>query len=129
MYRIVHGTTHDLPDTAAFMETLNALGQHPRPEVRALFDPEGGLVVARAPGRLDVMGGIADYSGLLVLEMPIREATFAALQRKVSRTLRIISLSENPQLEMFFEMPLENFESDGRMRRGRWTACAPLSAR
>ena len=114
MYRIVHGTTHDLPDTAAFIETLNALGQHPRPEVRALFDPEGGLVVARAPGRLDVMGGIADYSGSLVLEMPIREATFAALQRKGSRTLRIISLSEDPQREMFFEMPLENFESDGR---------------
>ncbi len=55
-----------------------------------------------------------NYSGSLVLEMPIREATFAALQRKVSRTLRIISLSEDPQREMFFEMPLENFESDGR---------------
>lgn len=25
------------------------------------------IVVARAPGRLDVMGGIADYSGSLVL--------------------------------------------------------------
>ena len=114
MYRIVHGTTHDLPDTAAFIETLDALGRHPRDEVRSLFDPEGGIVVARAPGRLDVMGGIADYSGSLVLEMPIREATFAALQRKGSRTLRIISLSADPQREMFFEMPLENFESDGR---------------
>ena len=114
MYRIVHGSSHDLPDTAAFIGTLNALGQHPRPEVRALFDPDGGIVVARAPGRLDVMGGIADYSGSLVLEMPIREATFAALQRKGSRILRIISLSEDPQREMFFEMPLENFESDGR---------------
>lgn len=30
---------------------------------------------ASAPGRLDVMGGIADYSGSLVLEMPIHEAT------------------------------------------------------
>ena len=114
MYRIVQGTTHDLPDVAAFIETLNELGQHPRDEVRALFDPEGGVVVARAPGRLDVMGGIADYSGSFVLEMPIREATFAALQRKGSRTLRIISLSEDPQREMFFEMPLENFESNGR---------------
>ena len=28
-----------------------------------------------APGRLDVMGGIADYSGSLVLQMPIREET------------------------------------------------------
>ena len=32
---------------------------------------------ARAPGRLDVMGGIADYSGALVLQWPIREATAA----------------------------------------------------
>lgn len=27
------------------------------------------VVVARAPGRLDVMGGIADYSGSLVLQV------------------------------------------------------------
>jgi galactokinase len=33
------------------------------------------IVSASAPGRLDVMGGIADYSGSLVLEMPIRERT------------------------------------------------------
>jgi L-arabinokinase len=27
------------------------------------------VYVARAPGRLDVMGGIADYSGSLVLQV------------------------------------------------------------
>jgi galactokinase len=37
------------------------------------------VYVARAPGRLDVMGGIADYSGALVLQWPIREATRVAL--------------------------------------------------
>jgi len=31
------------------------------------------IVIAQAPGRLDVMGGIADYSGSLVLQMPLRE--------------------------------------------------------
>lgn len=114
MYRIVHGTSHALPDTAAFIETLNTLGQHPRPEVRKLFDRESEIIVARAPGRLDVMGGIADYSGSLVLEMTIQEATFAALQRNASRSLRIVSLSEDPQREMFFEMRLEDFDSAGR---------------
>ena len=114
MYRIVHGTSHILPDTAAFIETLNTIGQHPSHEVCQLFDPEAGIVVARAPGRLDVMGGIADYSGSLVLEMPIQEATFAALQRNASRTLTIISLSEDPARKMFFEMPLLDFEDDGR---------------
>lgn len=39
------------------------------------------LIVTRAPGRLDVMGGIADYSGSLVLQMPIAEACHVALQR------------------------------------------------
>lgn len=38
------------------------------------------IVVARAPGRLDVMGGIADYSGSLVLELPLGVATSAAVQ-------------------------------------------------
>ena len=38
------------------------------------------FAIARAPGRLDVMGGIADYSGSLVLERPIAEATCAAVQ-------------------------------------------------
>jgi len=37
-------------------------------------------IVARAPGRLDVMGGIADYSGSLVLELPLRESTRVAIQ-------------------------------------------------
>ena len=36
---------------------------------RGLFYPNRTVFVARAPGRLDVMGGIADYSGSLVLQM------------------------------------------------------------
>ena len=44
------------------------------------FEPGAPIVVARAPGRLDVMGGIADYSGSLVLQWPIREATLVAVQ-------------------------------------------------
>jgi galactokinase len=35
---------------------------------------------ASAPGRLDVMGGIADYSGSLVLQMPIKESTHVKLR-------------------------------------------------
>jgi len=38
------------------------------------------VLVARAPGRLDVMGGIADYSGSLVLQMPLAVATWVAAQ-------------------------------------------------
>ena len=47
--------------------------------------------VARAPGRLDVMGGIADYSGSLVLQWPIREATTVRVRFLPSDTLRVTS--------------------------------------
>jgi len=45
-----------------------------------LFDPAKPLYVARAPSRLDVMGGIADYSGSLVLELPLSSATWVVAQ-------------------------------------------------
>ena len=51
-----------------------------------LFRPNESVCIARAPGRLDVMGGIADYSGSLVLEMPITAAAFAAAQLTDSGT-------------------------------------------
>src|SRR6476660_1650676 len=49
------------------------------------------VFAARAPGRLDVMGGIADYSGSLVLQWPIRESTRVAVQRRADRVLHIES--------------------------------------
>jgi galactokinase len=113
-YRIVHGSTHNLPDVESFIETLNTLSQHTTPEARDFFDPDVELVVTRAPGRLDVMGGIADYSGSLVLEMPIREATLVALQRDQSRELRIVSLgAKASERSVAFTMPLADFEQGG----------------
>jgi len=111
MYRITHGSTLGLPDAEAFIETLNTFEQNP--VVRGLFNPTAELVIARAPGRLDVMGGIADYSGSLVLEMPINEATFVALQRDSDRRLKIVSLSEDLSEVLSFEMPLSGFEQAG----------------
>ena len=49
------------------------------------------MVIASAPGRLDVMGGIADYSGALVLQRPISERTVVTLQRVDQPTLAIDS--------------------------------------
>jgi L-arabinokinase len=83
------------------------------PEARQLFDSNAELVFARAPGRLDVMGGIADYSGSLVLEMPIQEATFAALQRQPDRRLTIVSLAEGAGQTLAFEMAFSEFENAG----------------
>ena len=46
---------------------------------------------ARAPGRLDVMGGIADYSGSLVLQWPIRESTHVSVQFQPWTFVRVVS--------------------------------------
>ena len=97
MYTIKTGQHSHLPDVAQFIESLNTLDQHPLPAVRTLFDAGQDLFVTRAPGRLDVMGGIADYSGSLVLQMPLAEATLVALQRDKTRTLQIISLGDERQ--------------------------------
>ena len=64
------------------------------------------IFVARAPGRLDVMGGIADYSGALVLQWPIREATRVALMPWPERRLSITSLGHGG-VERHCDVPLE----------------------
>lgn len=44
------------------------------------FDPHSPIMVAQAPARLDALGGIADYSGATVAEMPLACLAQAALQ-------------------------------------------------
>lgn len=117
-YRITHSVTHDMPaDVTALLENLCTLKTHAQPALRDFFDEENDLYLTRAPGRLDLMGGIADYSGSLVLQLPIAEATLVALQlgRKTDApVLKIVSLSDNLARHDFFEMPLADFMSVGR---------------
>lgn len=58
---------------------------------RPLFTGHEAPFVARAPGRLDVMGGIGDYSGSLVLELPLAEAAFVGAQQVPAPRVRIVS--------------------------------------
>jgi galactokinase len=62
------------------------------------------LFVARAPGRLDVMGGIADYSGSLVLELPTREGAFAAVQLGGPRGVRLLSVDPRTHAARYVEL-------------------------
>ncbi|GAY44535.1 hypothetical protein CUMW_082720, partial [Citrus unshiu] len=93
-FEILHGDCQGLPDTMSFLKSLVELDiikdsdrtpekrqMRERKAAAGLFNWEEEIFVARAPGRLDVMGGIADYSGSLVLQMPIREACHVALQK------------------------------------------------
>src|SRR5262245_58170723 len=101
-------------DLAAFVEILRQLPQHDHSALRNFFESESGIVVARAPGRLDVMGGIADYSGSLVLQRPTAEATFAAVQMAARPAVQIVSLDgDAPSLRMF-SVDLKSLSPDGR---------------
>src|ERR1051325_4133984 len=111
MYRLVHGATQNLADVEAFIERLNELERNPSSPLNSFFAADKGLFVTRAPGRLDVMGGIADYSGSLVLELPIAEATLVALQRSDDRVVRIVSVSAHGSSHNF-EVSLCDFEKD-----------------
>jgi galactokinase len=57
--------------------------------------PEFGspVRISRAPGRLDVMGGIADYTGSLVCEGTLDRACALALAPRADRQVQIFSFN------------------------------------
>lgn len=80
-----------------------------RSELSAGIDLSQPARVSRAPGRLDVMGGIADYTGSLVCEMPI------------DRAAAVISQPRNDGVVQVFSF---NLLDDHRP----FTACMPIAA-
>ena len=66
----------------------------PDPRIAEFLVSGRPVSIARAPGRLDVMGGIADYSGSLVLEMPLEVATFAIAQAQDERRVDVLSIRD-----------------------------------
>src|SRR5947209_11766913 len=109
MYRIIDGNPRGLRDVHDFIALINS----PPEKLSDFFNPKSEIFVARAPGRLDVMGGIADYSGSLVLEMPIAEATLAAVQTSDHEVISIVSLSEDIEKMFSFKMRLSDLEIGG----------------
>jgi galactokinase len=99
MWRIDKPPPRVLPDLARFVDTLN--------EHAAFFASHAPVWVARAPGRLDLMGGIADYSGALVLQLPLSVATWAAAQPTDTPLVTVRSLSvESAEVEPELTIPL-----------------------
>jgi galactokinase len=120
---------------APVVERLRALrdGGDTDATVRDFLRSDEPLVVARAPGRLDVMGGIADYSGSLVLQLPLEVATTAIVQPCAERTIELMSLrrSATPSrftvlLDALLDGPLrdpERLRARATARReDRWAA-------
>jgi galactokinase len=96
----------DLPDLARFAADVAARVEAGRWPAGAGGGPVSPVFVSRAPGRLDVMGGIADYSGALVLQWPLHEATRVALHPWSERRLSISSLGAGGR-ERHCEVPLD----------------------
>jgi L-arabinokinase len=64
--------------------------------------------VSRAPGRLDVMGGIADYTGSMVCELPLDRAAAVAVQSRTDRQVQVFSFNLHDEHKPFtFRIPLD----------------------
>ncbi len=93
---------------AGFIELCQA-------QTPGFFGRSAPITVTRAPGRLDVMGGIADYSGSVVLEGTIGEAVLVGLQPRRDERLRMWSVGlEKEGHEPRHEVPLGALWISGR---------------
>jgi L-arabinokinase len=78
------------------------------------FFNAGEVWVARVPARLDVMGGIADYSGANVCEAVLGGGMLMALQARTDRTLRIRTMQAGHRaLPVETRIPLDYLTSGG----------------
>ena len=76
----------------------------------------GEILLTRVPARLDVMGGIADYSGAHVCESVLGRGLAIALQPRTDRTLRIRTVQMGRRsLPVETRIPLDYFETGGRL--------------
>src|SRR5947208_12132117 len=88
------------------LDRLRALPHEADPRLRAFFSGDSSVFIARAPGRLDVMGGIADYSGARVLELPLACATSAAVQAQEQRRCDIVTHRRGCSNRFSMDLPL-----------------------
>jgi L-arabinokinase len=79
----------DLPGLAPVPALLRRI----RGELSEEFPPGRPMRLSRAPGRLDVMGGIADYTGSMVAEATLDRAAAVALQDRQDRQVHVFSFN------------------------------------
>ena len=94
------------------------------------FTDSTPVCISRAPGRLDLMGGNVDYTGGLVFQATIREATWCAAQARKDSSIVLW----NPQMERegwleHIDVQLSSLASEDAVRsivnaspQVRWTA-------
>src|SRR5579862_8506118 len=96
----MHHATAALAPVPTFLARIEA-------ELSAQFVPSRPVSVGRAPGSLDVMGGIGDYTGALLCASTIDRAAVVATQAREDRELQIFSFDLFDEHRPFtFRMPL-----------------------
>ncbi|RKU30303.1 hypothetical protein C6497_04910 [Candidatus Poribacteria bacterium] len=97
---------------------LEYLIQCDSPEVFGIhgLQKEGNVIITRAPARLDIMGGIADYSGSNVFEMTLNRAAVVACQKREDRNLRALTIQHEGEIRPYFQITLDDFYTDGSLK-------------
>ena len=97
---------------------LEYLLQEDSPDLFSTFGLQKGgqVIVTRAPARLDIMGGVADYCGANVFEMTLDRAAIAACQARDDRNLCAITVRAGSQFKPNFHLSLDNFYTDGTLK-------------
>ena len=97
---------------------LEYLLQEDSPELFFSFGLQRGgqVIVTRAPARLDIMGGIADYCGANVFEMTLNRTAIAACQAREDRNLCAITLRAGNQFRPNFHLSLDSFYTNGTLK-------------
>jgi L-arabinokinase len=74
-----------IPDLEKFKQGIQVL------VAQGYFRKNSDILINRTPGRLDLMGGNDDYTGGLVFETTIREATLVAVQARPDHIVRFFN--------------------------------------
>ena len=80
------------------------------------FEKSGKVILTRAPARLDVMGGIADYCGACVFEMTLEHAAIAGCQARSDRELRALSVGTEGRFLPGLRICLDDFYVNSNLK-------------
>jgi galactokinase len=97
------------------LQDLSLFKSHLKRNFGGLFAPGREILITRAPARLDIMGGIANYSGSVVLECPLAEATIVAVQKRRDRRVLVKSMN----IEKYGFTPIYDFHLDSFYHTGK----------
>lgn len=97
-------------------EDLQAFVGQLKNKLGGVFSPKRDIFIARAPARLDVMAGLSDYAGAVILSTPLQEATLVAVQKRLDRRFIIRNLNMNKERVMNFEFRLDDLFETGHIK-------------